>query len=215
MTQGPYGIIGRLALWWYSKGDEDKPIPRNFDPNQPMPGLRIGDGIDRDNKMWYDRTLNAAPKVLMVAGFVLLGMVVPGPEDVFIGWSVSRGYTVVKSGTQFIIKIKGENRVLSETEVMRLIGQYREWVGRVRELEVEKLSGGKVTPHLVRKTRWGSVQIDVEVPGTAYISVGGPAKAADLAGLGFHLKKLKAAADEQNVRAMMYSKRALLKPWLI
>jgi hypothetical protein len=186
-----------------------------------MPGLRIGDGIDRDNKMWYDRTLNAAPKVLMVAGFVLLGMVVPGPEDVFIGWAVSRGYTVVKSGTQFIIKIKGENRVLSETEVRRLIVQYREWVGKVRELEVAKLSAGKVTPHLVRKTQWGSVQIDVEVPGKAYISVGGPAKAEDLAELGRHLQKLKAAADEKRVRAIMYLEEGtpevvinLAKKWL-
>ncbi|GIW83948.1 MAG: hypothetical protein KatS3mg106_461 [Gemmataceae bacterium] len=186
-----------------------------------MPGLRIGDGIDRDNKMWYDRTLNAAPKVLMVAGFVLLGMVVLGPEDVFIGWAASRGYTVVKSGKQFIIKIKGENTVLSETEVRRLIGQYREWVGKVRELKVAELSGGKVTPHLVRKTQWGSVQIDVEVPGKAYISVGGPAKAEDLAELGRHLQKLKAAADEKRVRAIMYLEEGtpevvidLAKEWL-
>jgi filamentous hemagglutinin len=65
------------------------------------------------------------------------------------------------------------------------------------------------------------VQIDVEVPGKAYISVGGPAKAEDLAELGRHLQKLKAAADEKRVRAIMYLEEGtpevvinLAKKWL-
>jgi RHS repeat-associated protein len=150
LTQGPYGVVGRIALWWFSNGDEHKPIPRNFDPTRTMPGLRMGDSIDRENKLWYDQTLNAAPKVMIVTGFVILGMVIPGPEDAFIAWAAGRGITVVKNGGTFIFK-RGTQE-LAENEVKALIGAYKSATStRAVYKSISDALGGRLTGFVARQ----------------------------------------------------------------
>jgi uncharacterized protein YukE len=86
-------------------------------------------------------------------------------------------------------------------------------IGAAREEKVAEITGGKVQgvpgQQGLKVTEQGVGSTDVDVIGKdgEYISVGGPAKAQDLASLGSKLRILKYAADQQGVPARAYFER--------
>jgi len=100
---------GMVFVWvgqgfpWTSYAN--RPLPKKAADGDNLPAnLKISDGICRENKIWADDVKLNAGVYFLTGFFAVAGVVVAGPEQAFINWALARGLTVLKNGSQLVIK---------------------------------------------------------------------------------------------------------------
>jgi RHS repeat-associated protein len=131
LTQGPYGFLARLTMWWYNDSELDATIEANkhqeFNPDQTnRPGLKMGDRIDREHRGWYNNTLQKFGPTVVGTAFLVGTTFFAGPEDAIVTWLGSKGIRVLwESGRRVLQKaVKGKWTRVAEKDVECLAKEY-------------------------------------------------------------------------------------------